>query len=92
MRVSLLIIGLYLVATSIMGNSVCVWDSVKKQTQFVYWIAGAGVLWAAWNYTPEPYEEVVHWLVGAAILGLLVVKAPVVKTDIQSFWNQLKGL
>ena len=92
MRVSLFIIGLYLVVSAVMGNSLCVWQSVIKQAPFVYWIVAIGVLWVIWTYTPSPYDEAAHWLIGASILALLVVNAPKVKTDLSSFWTQIKGL
>lgn len=92
MRTSLFIIGAYLVVSAVMGNSMCVWESVTKQTAFAYWILAIGVLWILWTYTPSPYDEAVHWLIGAAILALLVVNASRVKTDIASFWTQIKGL
>ncbi len=92
MRVSLFIIGIYLMITAVMGNSECVWGSVKKQATFVPWMVGIGGLYLLWNYVPEPYDEATKGLIGVAVLGLLIVNIGTVKSDLTSAWDQIKNL
>lgn len=92
MRVSLFIIGLYLIVSGLRGNSHEVWTSVTEQKAFVTWIFAAGILWAAWKYAPGDSRPVVHGLIGVGLIGLVIVNYQTVLTDTKTLWTDLQTL
>jgi len=92
MKTPLFVLGLFLMAASLQGNGLQLWNNLKEQGAFVPWIAAIGGLWAAWKFTPAPYDQAVRMLIGVGILGLALVNAETIKTDVVGIFDTLSAV
>ena len=88
----LLIIGIYLIAVGYQGNAGPLFAFLGEEGPFIPWAAAVGILAWLWRATPPPGKEPVRMIIGAGVLGAILIEASRIISDLRQAWASVEGL
>jgi hypothetical protein len=87
----LLLVGIYLIAVGYQGQAGNLLYLLSQEGAFIPWAMAAGLLAWFWRATPPPGRETVHVIIGAAVLGIILLEAAKIIAGVESAWKNLSN-
>lgn len=86
------LLGLYIVAVGLTGNTGGLLSLVSTEAGFVPWIVAVAIGYYGWQDAPVPERKPVRLLIGTAVVGIVIMQRGKIVNGLTTAWTAISSL